>query len=103
MKEEMSGTVQHTQVKFPTCKIRIPAWMSLAMGDIQKKRGFFKLEMALPYLNFWNIFMETPWLNTFNFRDMEGPVVHNTEGSKLEREKANIVHRCIYMESRKMV
>lgn len=54
----MSGTVQHTQAKFSTYQNKDPEWMSLAV-DIEEE-GFFKLEMALPYLNFCNIFMETP-------------------------------------------
>lgn len=41
--------------------------MRLAMGDIQDRSGFFKLEVTLPYLSFHNTFMETLWLKTFNF------------------------------------
>ena len=67
MKEEMSETVQHTQVKFSIGKIKVSEWVRLAMGDIQKKRGFLELEVASPYLNVHNTFMETLWLKTFNF------------------------------------
>lgn len=70
MKEEMSEIVQHTQVKFSIGKIKVSEWMRLAIGDIQKKRGFLKLEVALPYLNAifeCSTFMETLWLKTFNF------------------------------------